>query len=193
MHFIPFRSAHVPPQSTSVSKSSFSLLKHCPGETQVPSVHIPVAQSAGAEHLSPSRHFLQLFPPQSTPVSSWFLTLSVQLAFAHSFPRQYPVPQSAFWAQLFFSAHFAAQLPPQSVSASSLSFFPFLHASSMFRLTSTITPGLSFASLHNPALFCAFALMLYFAPSFSCKSVIVISSLVVVVQLNIVPLPETTE
>src|SRR3989338_11200585 len=158
----------------------------------ISSAHMPLSQSMLSLHLSPSRQASQL-PPQSTSVSSWFFTPSSQLPFAHFPSEQYPLEQSSVISQLSFSKHFLAQLPPQSTSVSSPSFTSFLQACSAFRLMSTLTPSLSFVSLHSPALFRALTLKTYSLPSCSSRSLAVTSSDVVVLQFTTVMLPEIIE
>jgi len=64
-------------------------------------------------HDLPVAHFSEHEPPQSTSVSSPFLTLSLQVAATHS-PRQTPLWQSELTLQGLASAH-GRQGPPQSM------------------------------------------------------------------------------
>ena len=62
------RSEHVsPPQSTSVSRP---FLLWSTQETQLPSKHLPLAQSFGTRHALSLPQLSQNVPPQSTSVSS---------------------------------------------------------------------------------------------------------------------------
>jgi hypothetical protein len=76
----------------------------------------------------PFAHVGHVPPPQSTPVSFWFVTLSEQVAARHVRFVQTPLWQSEATEHAFVSAHFAHVPPPQSTSVSALSFLPSPHA-----------------------------------------------------------------
>src|SRR5690606_19719407 len=78
---MPQGSQVVPPQSTSVSSWFSTPSAQVPGAaSQRPSLpQSPLRQSPGAAHLAPTPQPSQVAPPQSTSVSSWLRTPSVQV------------------------------------------------------------------------------------------------------------------
>jgi hypothetical protein len=98
-----------------------------PGAAQIPFEHTPDAQSAATVHLPPLAQVEQVPPPQSTSVSVWFLTLSVQVAFWQTPPVQTPEEQSLPTEQALVSAQVCWHDPPQSTSASLPFFTPSVH------------------------------------------------------------------
>jgi hypothetical protein len=77
---------------------------------------LPLEQSASLPQLDPAGHFGHC-PPQSTSLSAWFFTLSMQLGGWHVRMAHTPLTQSAPIMHPPPSAH-GAQLPPQSFPVS---------------------------------------------------------------------------
>jgi len=95
---------------------------------QTSPVQTPLVQSVAATlHAAPSAHGLfDVGPPQSTPVSSPFLTPSVCVGTAHALLVQTPLVQSVGAMHALPAPHRAAPAvsPPQSMSVSLPSFLP---------------------------------------------------------------------
>jgi hypothetical protein len=89
---------------------------HVSGEPE----QTPLAQSPATRHFLPVPHLPQLAPPQSTSVSTPFLTPSEQVGTAHlsGEPEQTPLWQSPATAHVRPLAHFGQPAPPQSTSVS---------------------------------------------------------------------------
>ena len=66
----------------------------------------------------PPQRCVQIVPPQSTPVSVPFRTVSVQDGATHTFAVQTPFRQSVASAHTLLVVHFEQSGPPQSVSIS---------------------------------------------------------------------------
>src|SRR3989344_8273505 len=103
-------------------------------------------------------HFLQ-FPPQSVPLSSWFLILSSHFGAAHVPLWQKLVLQSMFTLHFLFKSHKSHPLP-QSTSLSFSSLMPLVQFNG-FRLVSIVMPSLSVILLDNPTIFCDLTLKKY--------------------------------
>src|SRR5437762_379733 len=92
-------------------------------------------QSPLTAHIFCDAHLGQVSPPQSTSVSSWFLTPSVQVgAVPHTLLVQAPPVQSVGALHIRPFAHFGQIFPPQSRSVSSWLRTWSLHEPGMHRL-----------------------------------------------------------
>src|SRR3989344_4116420 len=125
------------------------------------SMHLPtllqisLLQSLSLLHSFPSSHFFEQEEPQSTSVSSPFLSLSVQEDAVHSlFCEQNNDWQSTSSKQVFPLEHFSEQEPPQSTADSVPSLIPLAHDPEG-AVGSTKIPSLTEIGELNPALFTA--------------------------------------
>src|SRR6185503_5212965 len=92
-----------------------------------------VAQSDGAvQFLKSAQRGQVLDPPQSTSVSPWFLTPSVQLAATHRLALQILLTQSLVMTQRLPFAQAAHIAPPQSTSVSSAFILASAHDEQVF-------------------------------------------------------------
>jgi hypothetical protein len=107
---------HGPPQSTSVSPESWTLLVQEASTQRSPTQRL-VEQSEGCSHTWPAAQPGQAAPPQSTSVSPAFVTPSLQVG-VWQVVAQTPLSQSLACRQAEPSGQ-AGQLPPQSASVSS--------------------------------------------------------------------------
>jgi hypothetical protein len=89
---------------------------HLGGTWQTPLLQMPLRQSLSVEQPCPSKQDEQ-DPPQSTSVSSPFLTPSLQTGTEQAPPSQTPLTQSVFDLQVLPFGHLS-QEPPQSTSVS---------------------------------------------------------------------------
>jgi hypothetical protein len=109
-----------PPQSTPVSPWFFTPSEQVGAAQRLP-VQTPFVQSPAVVQPWPVAHFFEgaQEPPQSTPVSVPFFTVSEQVEVWHFFglPLQTPLPQSAAVLHVLPATH-CAQDPPQSMSLS---------------------------------------------------------------------------
>src|SRR5690606_37311907 len=110
----------LPPQSVSVSSSSFLPLSQCSTHTLF--LQAPLSQSRSRLQPRPRSHVLSgaQGPPQSMAVSFWFCTLSSQLGSRHTLPAQNSEKQSSSTTQRAFSSQRSHSPPPQSSSVSPL-------------------------------------------------------------------------
>lgn len=110
-----------PPQSMAVSLPFLTPSLQDTSAQSSP-VQTPLTQSLPAVQSLPTAHLFvpAQAPPQSTSVSVWFLTPSLQVAARQVPAVQTPLEQSPFVAQILVSAQSlpGTQPPPQSVSVS---------------------------------------------------------------------------
>ena len=110
-----------PPQSGPVSTPSLTPFEQ---EVHLLASHCVLVQSLACRQSRPSKHGVQVPPPQSTSVSALFLVLSAQLTQTGvpAVVSQMPLAQSALAAHSLVSAHGRPMLthcePPHSTSVS---------------------------------------------------------------------------
>jgi hypothetical protein len=119
-----------PPQSGAVSAPFLTLSEHV-AATHTLLVHLPLpgrTQSAFTLQPLPTAHFVVQEPPQSTPVSVPFCTLSEHVGVWHTPLVHLRLVQSPLPEHLPASGHFGHVVPPQSTSVSVPLTMPSLHA-----------------------------------------------------------------